>query len=486
MIVYVCSAWIPTLRTSYALSCACACVGFGPFAMQLPAMPRARARCTARLPWCSTHRVLIWACNPMWPLHGLPLYSRRFKKDYSFTIEMKELLKKNDWCKGLKPNAKLVEKTSIYIPSDQGWDPRSGKPRPSAKPAADAPPLPKTLPVKLAKKPVAAAPFTAVRRPSNESVHSSTAKHRPSDDLPLSQMQRKRQLSAGSRAEADAPARKKPAPLSPNRRPSNEKKSNAMSTMLKRPSVEKPVEMKKKPVKKAGGGSSAFGAALKKAPAPKSAPKKVTPKPKASLNANNLKKREDMAKVKMVDSNAPKRRTASPTGFGRGGEAVDASAAHAAAEMAAKLLENAGVKRSAPDDDDSMAFAEPTKRRRTVTWAPKLESIRFIEPREKANAPPNFANVNKNAQQQRLRELEDEARAGRSGFGALDPGADVFNAMPHQPPSAPPMAGVIATMAWSRPRPGSQRYQTSELFYNFRSDRLQVRRRGRGGGERAP
>ena len=29
MIVYVCSAWIPTLRTSYALSCACACVGFG-------------------------------------------------------------------------------------------------------------------------------------------------------------------------------------------------------------------------------------------------------------------------------------------------------------------------------------------------------------------------------------------------------------------------------------------------------------------------
>ena len=412
------------------------------------------------------------------PLHDLHLSRRRFKKIHGFDIELKELLKQNDWCKGLKANAKLVEGTSIYVPSDQGWDPRSGSPRPSAKPPTDSPPSPKALPLKPHKKPrqkPAAFPSTAVRRPSNESVNSSTTapKHRPSDDVPLSQMARKRQTSAGSRAEPDAPARKKPAPPSPVRRPSNEKKSNALSNLLRRPPVETPVEIKKKIVKKAGGGSSAFGAALKKAPAPRPVPKKVVPKPKPSLNTNNLKKREDMSKVKIVDSNAPKRRTASPTGFDSGGEAIDAVVANPAADMAAKLLVRAGLKRPAPDDDDSMAFAEPKKRRRTVTWAPKLENIRYIEPREKANAPPNFANVNQNAQQQRLRELEEGARAG--GFGGS------FNGMAQQVPSAPPMAGVIATMAWSRPRPGSQRYQTSEAFYNFRSDRLQVRCQGKDG-----
>ena len=90
---------------------------------------------------------------------------RRFKKSHGFDIDMKELLKQNDWCKGLKANAKLVEGTSIYVPSELGWDPRSGKPRPSAKPLADSPPSPKALPLKPHKRP-AALPATAVRRPS--------------------------------------------------------------------------------------------------------------------------------------------------------------------------------------------------------------------------------------------------------------------------------------------------------------------------------
>lgn len=277
-----------------------------------------------------------------------------FKTQYSFQINMDELLTNNDWCKGLTPTAKLQHNTTIYIPSKGGRDPRINlvNPKPESKIFGSVESVKKRR-LSIGEE------FDLKPRNSDGNMRPPNKASRPRESEESS-----KEFLKKTKMSIEGPSTKR-----------LETSLSSSIAKLRQNRLEKAST-----VKKSVSGRGAFAAALKKT-APKLTINALLPKHKPVLH---YRARPNFGRVKLLE---PSLETSK---FKSNKTVDDGIDEPATPELLNVIKEERNLNKNKTKPQCIKNIQEPTTKRLSVTWASKLENVRFIEPRSSKSQQLDF------------------------------------------------------------------------------------------------